>query len=512
MPNETALPRLIGTTALLIALLALALPAAALAAEEEEGGGPLPAGPALVISPLAFPKTTVQTESATQAVDVVNLGLGEALIETVSLEGPDNGAFKVTGNGCNKLFPGEHCTVWVSFLPNETGEKQATLALQMSNAPTATLSLAAVGVPAELEFTPASHDFGIVRVNETASTGLQIQNSGEGIAQIGNLSIGGPDSGYFWTGNSTCWSHPLAPGESCFAEANFNPREARGYEAEFQASANGSNFAAPLTGTGGSAALEPDANPVELGQTTVGSSGDVRTILLTNNGNIAGGYFIVVIAGGDSGSFQLLEENCSAAPVAPEATCTAQVRFRPQSPGPKQARLALFGDSEGGTMIFLSGEGLAPAATLSPGFDFGTEAAGSRGAAHTFTLSNDGAAPLELAGVSLTGADPDQFVLSGDGCTDAVLAAGEKCAVRVRFAPDSAGAKAARLRIGSTAGSFGANLAGAGIAPQATSIASSSGGAAAAAPASPLTSRHQRKARLFKRGSSLIATKAMRRR
>jgi len=83
----------------------------------------------------------------------------------------------------------------------------------------------------------------------------------------------------------------------------------------------------------------------------------VRTITLTNNGNFEGGFFIAVIAGGDVASFQLVDENCTGIPVAPGASCTAHVRFTPQSTGPKAARLAFFGDSEGGTMVGLTGVG-----------------------------------------------------------------------------------------------------------------------------------------------------------
>lgn len=500
MPRETALPRLIGATALLIALLACLVPASALAAEEGFEP-PLPEGPVLALAPVAFPKTTVGTESPSQPVDVVNEGGEAALIEGAGVEGPDAAAFRVANNGCGKLFPAEHCTVWVSFAPGETGEKQAFLTIKMGNAPTATLPLAASSVPAQLEFAPASHDFGIVRANETSSTGLQLTNAGEATVQVNNLGVGGPDSNYFWIGNSDCWGRTMAPGESCSLEANFNPREPRPYEAEVQVSANGSNFAAALTGSGGLAQLEPEVNPVDLGAATVGSHGEVRTIVLTNHGNFAGGYFIAVIAGGDSASFQLLDESCTGEPVAPEATCLARVRFTPQSPGPKRARLALFGDAEGGTMIFLEGEGLAPEATLAPGgFDFGAAPLGSHGAAHTFTVRNEGAAALALDGVSLVGADPDQFALAGDECTDAVLAPGGECAVRVRFAPDRAGAASARLRIAGPAGPFAATLAGTAVVPD--PIAGPGGPGAF-----PRHHRHRRP-RSFRRGTTLDASRA----
>jgi hypothetical protein len=131
------------------------------------------------------------------------------------------------------------------------------------------------------------------------------------------------------------------------------------YQAQLQVTAYGATFAADLAGTGGRAMLEHEANPFDLGSAAVGDAGPVRTITLTNNGNFEGGFFIAVIAGGDVASFQLVDESCTGIPVAPGASCTAHVRFTPQSTGPKAARLALFGESEGGTMVGLTGVGTA---------------------------------------------------------------------------------------------------------------------------------------------------------
>jgi hypothetical protein len=276
------------------------------------------------------------------------------------------------------------------------------------------------------------------------------------------------------------------------------------YEAQVQVYAHGATFSADLAGTGGRAILEPASNPVEFGAATAGANGDERTIVLTNNGNIEGGFFIGVIAGGDAGSFRLLDEDCTSAPVAPGGTCTAHVRFTPQGAGPKVARLALFGDGDGGTMVMLAGEGVAPAVTLVPaGFDFGSQATGTKSAGHAFAVRNEGSTPLDLGGVSLVGADLDQFALAGDECTGATLAPGAECLVRVRFAPDSAGAKEATLRIGSDAGAFSAELAGFGNddgqqpAPAGTKAggasAATAGGSDAAHPAR--RGRHRRFAR-----------------
>src|SRR4051794_40552981 len=211
MSNPSALPRLIGATVssmFAIALIAVLAPASALAEEEP---------PALAISPIVFPATTVQTESAAQAVDVVNNGGGEAaLSESPMIEGPGAGEFKITNNGCGKIFAGEHCTIWVSFAPgSEAGEREATLALPSSNAPTATQTLNATAVLPEFAFSPNPLEFGIVRTNNNEMRTVQLTNEGEARAHVDWFGFSGPDSGNFYNGNNDCGGAFLEPGQSC---------------------------------------------------------------------------------------------------------------------------------------------------------------------------------------------------------------------------------------------------------------------------------------------------------
>ncbi len=368
--------------------------------------------------------------------------------------------------------------------------------------------------PAQLSFQPGSYDFGTQWVYQGSEAGFQLTNAGEAPVQLGGLDIVGPDSNVFWTGSNDCWNGPggwIEPGQSCWVQVYFQPQDTVSYEASLRATVNGEAFTAALSGRGGRAVVEADANPFDFGAETVGASGPVRTITLTNSGDLPGAFFIAVIAGGDAGSFQLVDENCSGEPVPPAASCVAHVRFRPQGSGPKVARLALFGNDEGGTMIALTGEGVAAAATLAPGtFDFGEEAAGGRGPAHAFAVRNEGSAPLELGAVALVGADPDQFALAGDDCTGTLLAAGEECLLRVRFAPDSAGAKAATLRVGSAAGAFTSSLGGRGTpAHEAVAAAGEAPAHEAAAAVGETRShprvRHHRFHRRFRRGRTISA-------
>lgn len=506
--HEAAASLLVPSLALLalsLALLAAALfPAAGLAAEEGEA-------PVLTFSPspLDFGKVTVGTETGTTGIEVQNVGSVAGVVAGIAAEGGDSGDFKIAGSSCGQIDPGQSCTVWVAFAPGAVATRESSLVVQLKESPSQTLPLAGTGVAAQLAFNPGSYDFGIQRVNRgESSASFQLTNTGEAMTQLGSVGIGGKDTGNFWINGNDCWGgRQLQPGESCGVQVFFNPWDTVAYEAEVQAYANGSLFTAALSGFGGRAQVEPSSFPVEFGAVTVGAIGPVETIVFTNHGNLPGNFFIGIVAGGAAGSFRLLDEDCSLAPLAPAGTCVAHVRFVPQDSGPKLARLALFGDDDGGTMAVLSGEGVAPAATLAPsGFDFGAQAAGGKSAAHGFVVRNDGATALELGTVAIVGADADQFALAGDECTGEILAPGAECAVRVRFTPDSEGGKAARLRVGG----FTATLAGTGTAAAASAEPRQDG--AFDHPEPPPPPRPWRKARnrRFVRGETLSAGKLSR--
>lgn len=323
------------------------------------------AGPELSLSPssVSFEKTTVGEESATVFVEVQNVGDSGGSVDATALEGADSNDFKLNGSDCGWLEAGQHCTVGVRFVPGSTGAKAASLAVRLKEGPEATAALEGSAVAPQLSFSPAGLDFGIQRLNQSRSEWMQVTNSGEAPTRISWLGTEGKDSGNFWVSYNDCWSgRLLAPGESCGIQVNFNPWEIRDFEAKVAATADNVSFSAPLTGVGGESLLASEANPFEFGSAAVGGEGEVRTILLRNEGNLGGGYFIAVIAGGDIGSFELIDESCTGEEIAPAATCVAHVRFEPVRVGPKTARLAMFGDGAG-AMVFLRGTGEPAAAT-----------------------------------------------------------------------------------------------------------------------------------------------------
>ncbi len=513
MTKTIALPRPVGATVLsllAIVLAAAVLPASSLAAPAAGATPQL----MLLPSPATLPTTTVGNQSQAREFVVTNNGEADGYVEKASLAGPDAGEFNLVANSCNGAYlqPSQQCSVWISFMPGNAGERHAAVDFQLMGVPDQTAEISAIGALPDFTFNPGSYDFGLQPIhNESVRTTFQLENAGEAGAQVNSLNITGGNTNGFWIGNTSCYGTWLEPGQSCSVEVNFGPSEAGARILQLQAGSNGQFFSAEISGEGGRAIVEATPNPADFGATTVGSTSATQTIVISNSGNVPTGFFIGIVAGGDAGSFQLLDENCTFVPLMPAGSCTAHIRFRPQSPGPKTAHLAFFGEGEGGAMVALSGEGVAPAVTLAPSsYDFGAQASGTKGADHAFAVRNEGSTPLDLGSVTIVGTDLDQFPLAGDECTGATLAPGGECLVRVRFAPDGAGAKAARLRVGSDSGAFTAPLRGLGT--DSGSPGQVQAGRVQTAPGSPPPPRRWRghHHRLFAHGDAVTAAKGRR--
>lgn len=82
-----------------------------------------------------------------------------------------------------------------------------------------------------------------------------------------------------------------------------------------------------------------------------------------------------------------------------------------------------------------------------PGLDFGTQALGTLGAPETVTVTNSGHGMLALDPARVTGADPDDFLITDDGCGQMSLWPGDTCTIHTRFRPSVAGSRAASLTL-----------------------------------------------------------------
>lgn len=91
----------------------------------------------------------------------------------------------------------------------------------------------------------------------------------------------------------------------------------------------------------------------------------------------------------------------------------------------------------------------APAAAVSPAaLSFGGATVGQDSAALASTLSNSGAAPLNIGSIVVGGSHAGDFRVSGGSCAaGTALAAGASCTVQLVFRPTAAGARSAALTV-----------------------------------------------------------------
>jgi hypothetical protein len=103
---------------------------------------------------------------------------------------------------------------------------------------------------------------------------------------------------------------------------------------------------------------------------------------------------------------------------------------------------------------------------ISPGAHaFESHATGTTSPTRTFTVTNAGETASQPIATSITGADPNQFTKSADGCDGGTLAAGESCEVNAAFTPATTGDKSGGLRASTSGSSATAALTGTGLAP-----------------------------------------------
>ncbi|HVF77005.1 MAG TPA: choice-of-anchor D domain-containing protein [Solirubrobacteraceae bacterium] len=167
----------------------------------------------------------------------------------------------------------------------------------------------------------------------------------------------------------------------------------------------------------------------------------------------------LTLAGADPTQFELRsaqDGDCTSSTVLLAGeTCEVGVNFDPTTVGAKAATLT-FDSNEPDVTVALTGTGTRRELSSGPNaFAFGPrDIDDGSTATDVSTLTNSGVGTVTLSGLTLSG-DAGQFDrLSGQtgDCTAAtVLAAGETCALRLRFDPTSTGAKSATLTIASDA-------------------------------------------------------------
>jgi len=202
---------------------------------------------------------------------------------------------------------------------------------------------------------------------------------------------------------------------------------------------------------------------VNFASQPVGTSSASQPVVLTNQSPVLPVTGLVIAASGDFSE----TDNCGTG-LAPTASCTINITFKPTATGTRTGTLTLTDNAVGSPQsVSLTGLGInAPAISLVPAsLTFSSQRVGSQSTSQPVTMTNTGNAILNISSITITGADPSDF--SQTNTCSSTLAAGSTCTINVSFKPTAGGQRTAGISISSDArGSVPVvTLSGTGVAP-----------------------------------------------
>ncbi|GAB5521389.1 MAG: hypothetical protein RhofKO_36400 [Rhodothermales bacterium] len=332
------------------------------------------------------------------------------------------------------------------------------------------------GTP-DISVTPNSLRFPDTAVSESSAPQVvTITNTGTGRLDVSSITLNqssGTSPGFQFD-LSDC-ATPLAAEESCDLGVTFAPLS-EGY--------NGGNFVVGTTTPfaawkrtvymGGTATPSTDvpmlSAPASLTfpDTPKLQTSPAQLLTLRNTGTQPLTVTSFELAWGNPSAFVVESETCTAAPLPPNATCTANLTFTPQYVGTNTASLRVVSNAANNPVqVALSSVGedgppLGRILTLAPqgGLYFPSTPVGESAQEFVY-LRSEGSEDVTLTASNIAGADADVFSFNGTTCT-ATIASQTSCDIRIRFAPTEARYFTATLEITTPDGTETLRLGGSG--------------------------------------------------
>ncbi|HEV2617520.1 MAG TPA: choice-of-anchor D domain-containing protein, partial [Candidatus Acidoferrales bacterium] len=404
-------------------------------------------------------------------ISLANGGDANLNVSGVTITGANSADFSQM-NTClssSPIAPGANCGIAVTFTPSVVGTETAALQITDDGVGTPqTLRLTGAGASGEVTLSQSSLSFGNVAQGTTTAPGTSIlTNTGNATLSITNAKIAGSNATDFAFGGSNTCSAGAAtlPGASCTISVDFAPNEpnppqnltAR-VEISFLDTGNQATGTAAiaLSGTEATApapAVSLASTALDFGSVNVGGSTSQPPVLLKNTGSAALSITSIGITGSNAGDFTQTS-TCplvSNGTLAPGASCTISVTFRPTAGGARAASVVISDNANPAQQtIALSGTGATASVSLTPtSLTFATQNEGPPSAAQNATLKNTGASPVTISSISFAGANATDFAETNNCplAPSATLNAGGICTIAVTFQPIESGPLSAVLSV-----------------------------------------------------------------
>jgi hypothetical protein len=295
--------------------------------------------------------------------------------------------------------------------------------------------------------------------------GSVVDNGGNQIGTAVNLAPLGNNGGPTQTMLPLSQSSAICAGTLANATAAGITTDQRGFPFDPTCPAGAIDAGSAQTG-----AVIFSANSISFGSTTVNTWSASQWVSLVNNGSVPLSISSVSVTGVNADQF-VMASTCVTT-LAPQASCFIHGHFQPTATGPATAAVTIIdSDSSSPQSIALSGTGVAPTGAITlqlSSLNFSSTNVGSSSGAQSVTVTNTGAAVVNIGSIALTGANASEFVFANN--CGASLAIGASCIVHGHFAPTTIGAASAAVTITDDAAGSPQSIAlsGTGVASSAT--------------------------------------------
>lgn len=425
---------------------------------------------------LDFGTVTLGVKSNPRTVTLTNIGTAALGITSIVSSSSE---FGVTHNCPASLPVAASCGISVTFTPASANLAESVIITTNAASSPNSIVLTGLGTratmpvlvwqPASPTLTFASTVVGVASATQT----LTLVNQGPGAALINALGVAGADASAFAIGaSSTCKvGLSLDVNASCTVVVSFVPGSTGPKTASLQVASNATPPGdVPLSGSGASPSTGSGSitvSPLTLDFSSIGVMAGQTSSSLTvavSNGSAAAVTVSKVALTGPFSLVKATSNDCGAAGfmLSPGGSCNLAVVFAPTAAGSGTGTLSLSTSSNQTVDVTLKGQANAATPKLAwqgnvTALPFSTTLVGQTSAAQTLTLTNPGTVAATISSVTLTGTDAAAFALSpASTCkANASVAAGGSCTVVLAFAPASAGAKSATLKVASNATGLG---------------------------------------------------------
>ncbi|MEM8805551.1 MAG: Ig-like domain-containing protein [Cyanobacteria bacterium P01_G01_bin.38] len=214
--------------------------------------------------------------------------------------------------------------------------------------------------PAALDLSAERLVFGERELN-TPSTPqtLTLTNTGNRPLSVDSLVVNG--DGDFVIDKEDCISATsLDPADSCEVGIIFKPSTTGERTATVRLRAIGNEYDIALTGSGTSDAVPGvsfDPSSLSFRELFVGNAKATR-VTITNDGTASLSLETLAITGGQTAAdFAIAQSGCIEVTLAPEASCTLEIQFKPGGPGARYASLTVKSNTDTDATLPLSGIG-----------------------------------------------------------------------------------------------------------------------------------------------------------